>query len=62
MGDIKGGTFAIRGDLARSWLAMPVNANGRPNSGLVRPWVNGLDVTLHRRGVWIVDVGTDLPE
>ncbi|HRA32494.1 MAG TPA: hypothetical protein PL172_11300, partial [Thermomicrobiales bacterium] len=45
MGDTKGGPFDIPGDVARRWLALPVNPNGRPNSDVVRPWVNGLDIT-----------------
>ncbi len=62
MSDTKGGTFDIAGSLARSWLALPVNPNGRPNSDVVRPWINGLDVTRRHRDMWIIDFGTDLSE
>jgi len=62
MGDTKGGPFDVPGDLARSWLALPPNPNGRPNSDVVRPWVNGLDVTRRPRDMWIVDFGVDMPE
>ena len=62
MGDTKGGAFDIPGDLARAGLALPANPNGRPNSDVVRPWVNGLDVTRRPRGMWIVDFGVDMPE
>ncbi|MGI8622676.1 MAG: class I SAM-dependent DNA methyltransferase [Solirubrobacteraceae bacterium] len=62
MGDTKGGPFDVPGDLARRWLALPVNANGRPNGDVVRPWVNGLDVTRRPRDMWIVDFGIDMPE
>lgn len=49
MGDTKGGSFDIPNDLARWMLAAPLNPNGRPNSDVVRPWVNGLDVTRRPR-------------
>lgn len=57
MGDTKGGAFDIDGDLARNWLIMPLNPNGRPNRDVVKPWVNGLDVTRRPRDMWIVDFG-----
>jgi type II restriction/modification system DNA methylase subunit YeeA len=62
MGDTKGGPFDIPGDLARRWLALPTNPNGRPNSDVVRPWVNGLDVTRRPQDMWIIDFGVDMPE
>ncbi len=62
MGDTKGGAFDIPGDFARQLLALPPNPNGRPNSDVVRPWVNGLDVTRRPRDMWIVDFGVNLPE
>uniref|UniRef100_UPI0025DC9EBB class I SAM-dependent DNA methyltransferase n=1 Tax=uncultured Nevskia sp. TaxID=228950 RepID=UPI0025DC9EBB len=57
----KTGPFEIPGDVARSWLKLP-NPNGRPNSDVVRPWSNGLDVTRRNRDYWIVDFGTDAEE
>ena len=45
MGDIKNGPFDIAGDLARAWLRLPANPHGRPNSDVLRPWVNGMDLT-----------------
>ena len=62
MGDTKGGPFDIPGDVARRWLALPVNPNGRPNSDVVRPWVNGLDITRRPRDMWIIDFGVSMPE
>jgi len=38
MGDTKGGAFDVPGELARKWLMMPSNANGRPNTDVLRPW------------------------
>ena len=60
MGDTKGGPFDIPGDLARRMLAAKGNPNGRPNSDVVRPWANGLDITRRPRDVWIVDFGTGM--
>jgi hypothetical protein len=61
MGDTKGGPFDIPGALAREMLAAPINPNGRPNSDVVVPWVNGLDITRRPRGMWIIDFGVDMP-
>ena len=58
----KTGPFDVPGSLARSWLALPSNPNGRPNSDVVRPVANGMDVTRRPRDVWIVDFGVDMPE
>ncbi len=61
MGDTKGGPFDIDADVAAAMLASP-NPHGRSNAEVVRPWVNGLDLTRRRRGMWIIDFGTDMPE
>ncbi|QGM45063.1 class I SAM-dependent DNA methyltransferase [Methylocystis heyeri] len=62
MGDTKGGAFDIPGELAREWLRAPLNPNGRPNSEVLRPWVNGLDVTRRPRDMWIIDFGWEMSE
>jgi type II restriction/modification system DNA methylase subunit YeeA len=62
MGDTKGGAFDIPADVALKMLNTPLNPNGRPNSDVVRPWVNGLDITQRPRGTWIIDFGVDMPE
>ena len=59
MGDTKGGLFDIPDSLAREMLAAP-NPHGRPNSDVVVPWSNGLDVTRRNRRFWIVDFGVDM--
>ncbi len=58
----KGGPFDVPGEVARRWLALPTNPNGRPNSDVVRPWYNGLDVARRPRDMWIVDFGTETTE
>jgi len=62
MGDTKGGAFDLSGEVARAMLAAKGNPNGRPNSDVVRPWVNGLDVTRRPRGMYIVDFGVNRSE
>ena len=57
MGDTKGGPFNVPGGQAREWLRAPANPNGRPNSDVLRPWVNGMDLTRRPAGKWIVDFG-----
>ena len=57
MGDTKSGPFDITGDLAREWLRLPANPNGRPNADVLKPWMNGKDITRRPAGKWIVDFG-----
>jgi hypothetical protein len=58
MGDTKGGAFDIAEDVALNMLRQP-NPDGRRNSDVLVPWINGLDVTRHNRLMWIIDFGTD---
>jgi type II restriction/modification system DNA methylase subunit YeeA len=62
MGDTKGGAFNVPGELARAWLRAPVNPNGRPNSDVLKPWVNGFDLTRRARDMWIADFGWTMSE
>ena len=62
MGDTKGGAFDVPGDLAREWLGLPANPHGRPNSEVLKPWVNGMDLTRRPSGKWIVDFGWTMEE
>ena len=62
IGDQKTGAFDIAGDLAREWLALPLNPNGRSNSDVLFPWANGMDVVRRPSGRWIIDFGNDMPE
>ena len=61
MGDTKGGKFDLSPEQAAALLAAP-GPPGRPNSDVVVPWVNGLDVTRRPRGKHIIDFGVDMPE
>ena len=62
MGDTKGGAFDVTGALARAWLLLPLNPNGRPNSDVLRPWRNGMDLTRRPRDMWIIDFGWEMSE
>ncbi len=62
MGDTKGGAFDVPGELARRWLRLPSNANGRPNADVLRPWANGMDVTRRPSDTWIIDFGWTMTE
>ncbi len=57
MGDTKGGPFDVTGDQARDWLRLPANPNGRTNADVLKPWMNGMDLTRRPAGKWIVDFG-----
>jgi len=59
-GTKKGAHFDIPSDMARAMLDAPLNPNGRPNADVVRPWVNGLDITRRPRNMWVIDFGTHM--
>ena len=53
----KGGDFQIPGSLARKWLQEP-NPHGKPNRDVLRPLVNGVELTrgmADRFALWILD-------
>ena len=54
MGDTKVGPFDISEAVAKKFLASP-NPHGKPNTDVVRAWVNGLDITRRPRNMWIID-------
>ncbi len=62
MGDTKGGPFDVPGDVARKWLREPANPNGRPNSDVLKPWMNGMAITRRPADKWIVDFGWTMEE
>lgn len=58
MGDTKGGAFDVTWDEARRMLEMP-NPQPLSNAEVIRPWMNGLDITRRRKGLYIIDFGPD---
>lgn len=63
-GTKKYGAFDIDATRAQAMLAATGNPNGRHNSDVVKPWVNGSDIVRRGRSMWIIDfgVGTSLEE
>ena len=61
-GGKKYGPFDISGDLARKWLRLPANPNRRPNADVLKPWVNGMDLTRRPSDKWIIDFGDAMRE
>ena len=62
IGTQKSGPFDIDAKTARAWLQEPPNANGRPNSDVVRPWRNAAAIMRRPPERWIIDFGTDMTE
>lgn len=55
IGGMKKAPFDVLDQVANSWLGIAGNPNGRPNSDVVFPWMNGEDVTGRLRRYWIID-------
>lgn len=55
----KDGDLDIDGQTARRWLQSP-NPHGRPNAEVLRPLINGLDITRRRRDGWVIDFGMSM--
>jgi type II restriction/modification system DNA methylase subunit YeeA len=61
-GVTKAGSLDITGDLARIWLQLPRNPNGRPNSDVLRPYYNAESLVQRPSDTWVIDFGCDLDE
>ena len=62
LGVNKNGAFDIPGDLAREWMRLPANPNGRPNADVLKPRIVGKDVVQRSSDQWIVDFGASMTE
>jgi type II restriction/modification system DNA methylase subunit YeeA len=62
VGVILNGEFELPGILARDFLRSALNVNGRPNSDVLRPTLNGDDFNGRRPDKWVIDFGTSLTE
>ncbi len=60
-GMMKGGAFDISGELAREWLLQP-NPHGLSNKNVLKPSLNGQDITQNKRDAWIIDFGVRMNE
>ncbi|HRQ15347.1 MAG TPA: class I SAM-dependent DNA methyltransferase, partial [Promineifilum sp.] len=61
-GNQKGGSFDIPHSVAQQMLNDTQNPNGRPNSDVVKPIVNGIDITDKSRNMWLIDFGTNMSQ
>jgi type II restriction/modification system DNA methylase subunit YeeA len=61
MGASKKASFDVTDAQAMEFLLSP-NPDGRPNSDVVRPWANGLEITRRPQRLWIIDFGNAMPE
>jgi hypothetical protein len=61
IGSKKAGEFEIAEEKALPWLCSP-NPHGKPNSDVLRPWVNGNALVTVRRALWIVDAGVSMSQ
>jgi type II restriction/modification system DNA methylase subunit YeeA len=61
-GTKKGGAFDISEEQARYFLDSRGNPNGRSNSDVVKPWVNGQTLIGRAKPSWIIDFGIDMTE
>lgn len=61
IGDVKAGAFDIKEAVAHSMLRAP-NPHGRPNSDVLVPWINSLDVLRRPRNMWIIDFPNSMPD
>jgi type II restriction/modification system DNA methylase subunit YeeA len=57
MGVTPAGPFTIEEGLAHTWIALPLNPNGKSNKEVLRPYYNGQDITARPRGLWTIDFG-----
>jgi type II restriction/modification system DNA methylase subunit YeeA len=62
MGVTRIGAFDLIPKIAQAMLSEPKNPNGRPNSDVVRPWVNAFDITRRPRGMFLIDFGTEMSQ
>jgi len=58
-GPVKVGPFEIDQATAHNLLSSP-NPHGKANSDVIRPWINGLDITRRPRNMYIIDFN-DMP-
>ncbi len=56
-GGIRWGPFDVDEEVAVSFLAEPLNTNGRPNSDVVFPYINAASFTKRRKPRWIIHFG-----
>ncbi len=61
IGTQRTGPFDISDDIARKMLLSGGNPNNRPNSDVIRPWMNAMDLMGNSRNMWHIYFGIDIP-
>jgi len=61
-GSQKIGAFEIPGTLARQWLQLPLNPNGRSNADVLKPCWIAIDLVRRPRDGWMIDFGLSMGE
>lgn len=51
------GAFQVSDKIARAWLKEPLNPNGKPNSNVLAPFPNAMDLVRRSEQRWLVDFG-----
>ncbi|MEX5577738.1 class I SAM-dependent DNA methyltransferase [Pseudophaeobacter sp. A-200-2] len=54
----KYGKFDVEGSVAREWLQLPINVNGKRNSEVLFPLIVALDIVRRPLDRWVIDFGT----
>ena len=57
----KVGDFDIPEEVAHGMM-LQFNPHGKPNSDVIKRWINGTDITQRPRNVWVIDFGVDMVE
>ncbi len=61
IGTQKTGPFNLTDEQAKEMMAAGGNPNNRPNSDVIKPWINATDLTRRPRNMWIIDFGVNMP-
>lgn len=61
IGTQKSGPFDLTNEQACAMLSLGGNPNHRPNSDVIKPWINATDITRRPRHKWIIDFGHNMP-
>ena len=62
IGGFKKGKLDLSFDRAMEMLSKTGNPHRRPNSDVIRRWVNGEDIVQRESGAWIIDFGVTVDE
>lgn len=59
----KNGPFDLQASQVQAMMTISGNPNNRPDEDVIKPWINGSDITGRSRNMWIIDfTGMSLAE